>query len=86
MGRRELPSELSPRVELEAHDFFTPQSIKHADVYMLRLILHNYPDKYSIKILQNLVPALKNGARILVVEGVMPPAKTLPLPVEREMR
>ncbi|KAI9645308.1 hypothetical protein NHQ30_006044 [Ciborinia camelliae] len=59
-------------VELMAHDFFKPQPVKCADVYLLRLILHNWSDNDCLEILRNLVPALKHGTKILVNEIVMP--------------
>jgi hypothetical protein len=41
-------------------------------VYYFRSIFHNWADKYCVKILQNLVPALKKGARIIIHERVLP--------------
>ncbi|KAF4462214.1 O-methyltransferase [Fusarium albosuccineum] len=35
-------------------------------VYYFRWIFHNYSTPYAIKIIQNLIPALKPGARILI--------------------
>ena len=35
-------------------------------MFFFRWIFHNYSDQYAIKILKNLVPALKPGARILI--------------------
>ncbi|KAK3392955.1 S-adenosyl-L-methionine-dependent methyltransferase [Podospora didyma] len=54
------------RIAMLAHDFFTPQVTKGADVYYFRWIIHNYSTPYAIKILQNLIPALKPGARIVI--------------------
>ncbi|KAK3939455.1 O-methyltransferase [Diplogelasinospora grovesii] len=54
------------RITLVAHDFFTEQVTKDADVYFFRWIMHNYSTPYAIKILWNLIPALKPGARILI--------------------
>jgi len=54
------------------HDFFTPQPVKYADVYLYRWIFHNWSDAKCIEILQNAVPALKPGARILVNDGCLP--------------
>ncbi|KAH7409862.1 putative O-methyltransferase [Phaeosphaeria sp. MPI-PUGE-AT-0046c] len=73
-------------VEFAAHDFFQEQPVKHADVYVLRWILHNWPDAYCHKILQALVPALKKGAKVLVMDGVTPPMGVLPNTVERKVR
>lgn len=58
-------------VQFMVHDFFTEQPVKDADVYLLRWILHNWPDAYAVNIIRNLIPALKRGARILVVDRVM---------------
>lgn len=35
-------------------------------VYYFRWIMHNYSTPYAVKILKNLVPALKPGARIVI--------------------
>lgn len=58
--------QVSERVEFMAHDFFTTQRVKGADVYYFRWIMHNYSTPYAVKILKNLVPALKPGARIII--------------------
>ncbi|KAF2864873.1 O-methyltransferase-domain-containing protein [Massariosphaeria phaeospora] len=59
------------RVEFQAHDFFTEQPVRDADVYLLRMILHNWGDAYCIRILRQLVPALKPGARIVINDHVV---------------
>ena len=71
-GQESLPPTLSDRVTFMGHDFFTEQPIKDADVYILRFILHDWSDKYASRILQALVPALKVGARVLIVEHIAP--------------
>jgi hypothetical protein len=62
----ELPADLASRVSFQPYDFFTPQPVKGADVYLYRWIVHNQADKYAIKMLQQLIPALKKGARVLI--------------------
>lgn len=59
-------SEVAERISLQAHDFFTEQVTKDADVYFFRWIIHNYSTPYAVKILKNLIPALKPGARIII--------------------
>lgn len=66
-----VPKELSERVIFQAHDFFTPQPIK-ADVYIVKQIFHDWPDKYVVKILENLAPHLKSGSRLVMFESVFP--------------
>ena len=71
MGGAAVPEQLASRVNFMPHDFFTPQPVV-ADVYYFRWIFHNWPDKYCIKILRCLIPALKNGARVLIHDICMP--------------
>ena len=58
-------------------DFFTLQPIKDADVYFFRAIFHDWPDKYCIQILQNLIPALKTGARVIIQDPHTPDPITI---------
>ncbi|KAK5170320.1 uncharacterized protein LTR77_004907 [Saxophila tyrrhenica] len=59
-------------VKFQAHSFFDEQPVKGADVYMSRWCFHNWSDKYCTKILNALIPALKPGARILIMDAVLP--------------
>ncbi|KAK3903503.1 hypothetical protein C8A05DRAFT_14529 [Staphylotrichum tortipilum] len=59
-------AQVAERIELVAHDFFAEQVTKDADVYFFRWIMHNYSTPYAVRIIKNLVPALKPGARILI--------------------
>lgn len=52
-----VPPDLTDRIEFSAHDFFTGQRDKEADVYFLRQILHNWPGEYALKIIRSLIPA-----------------------------
>ncbi|KAI0799031.1 S-adenosyl-L-methionine-dependent methyltransferase [Xylaria sp. FL0064] len=70
-GASYLPKHMQGRVTFMEHDFFHPQTVT-ADVYYFRSIFHNWADKYCIKILQNLVPALRPGARIVIHERILP--------------
>jgi hypothetical protein len=72
------PPDADGRLEFLPHDFFTEQPVKDADVYFLRWILHDWSDKYAIKILRSLIPALKDGARIIVNEVCLPDPNVLP--------
>ncbi|KAF2738874.1 S-adenosyl-L-methionine-dependent methyltransferase [Polyplosphaeria fusca] len=72
VGETNVPDDVKDRVQFMAHDFFTEQPIKGADVYLMRWILHDWSDEYASKIVKALVPALKKGARLLVHEYVVP--------------
>lgn len=78
LGSENLPADLEYRVSFLAHNFFEEQPVVGADVYFFRWIFHDWSDKYCISILQNLIPALKPGARILVNEFCMPESKLTP--------
>ncbi|THC92138.1 hypothetical protein EYZ11_008383 [Aspergillus tanneri] len=56
------------RVEFMEHDFFRTQPVRDAAVYYLRHILHNWGDRYAIKILKHLTPAMGAGSRVLIHE------------------
>ncbi|TGJ87886.1 hypothetical protein E0Z10_g869 [Xylaria hypoxylon] len=67
-------------VSYEIHNFWDSQPIVGADVYFLRQVIHDWPDKEAVDILRALIPALKPGARILVSEYVVPSPKELGRP------
>ncbi|KAI0206700.1 S-adenosyl-L-methionine-dependent methyltransferase [Astrocystis sublimbata] len=75
-GALRLPADLQERVEYVPHDCFSPQPIA-ADVYYFRSIFHNWADKYCIRILQALIPALQPGARVLIHEHIIPALEDL---------
>ncbi|KAK3991366.1 S-adenosyl-L-methionine-dependent methyltransferase [Cladorrhinum sp. PSN332] len=66
------PNPAFPQVEFMSHDFFEPQPVHGADVYLFRWIFHNWSDKYGVKILRNLIPALRPGAKIVINDSVLP--------------
>ena len=82
----EVPQGLEGRLEFFAHDFFTEQPVKGAAVYLFRWIFHDWSDNYAALILRALIPALKEGARIVICERVLPEPGTVPPLVEREAR
>lgn len=72
-------------IRFETHDFFEEQKTQ-ADVYLLRWILHDWPDAHAIKILQNLRSQLRPGDKILINDSVMPKPGEVPPSVERQLR
>ncbi|TGO45530.1 hypothetical protein BOTNAR_0659g00040 [Botryotinia narcissicola] len=78
-----IPDDLQDRLSFMAYDFFQEQPVKGADLYLICSVLHDWSDKYAARILQNLIPALKRGARILVCDRVLPAPCTL---VPHQMR
>lgn len=80
-----MPAHVKGRITFMTHDFFTEQPIS-ADLYLFRYIFHNWPDKYAIEILRQLIPVLKPGARILINDHLLPEPNTASLTTEREAR
>jgi hypothetical protein len=63
---------LSGRCEVVGGDFFGAIPVK-ADAYFLRHILHDWDDERAGLILRNIRTSIPQGARLLVVEHVLPP-------------
>ena len=63
-GPSKILSDLQSRVTFAAHDLLKepPEVARGADVYLFCRIFHNRSDKYSVKILKCLIPALKYNA------------------------
>ncbi|KAI9646648.1 hypothetical protein NHQ30_004645 [Ciborinia camelliae] len=81
----EIPEDLQGRLSFMAHDFFQEQPVKGADVYLISNVLHDWSDKYAAKILGNLIPALKKGARVLVCDRCLPaPCELSPYQARRQ--
>ncbi|KAL9052605.1 MAG: hypothetical protein Q9162_005295 [Coniocarpon cinnabarinum] len=61
----------SSRVKFMAHDFFELQPVTNADVYILRCVLHDWSDKYAIKILRGLLGPMKCGATLVIQDHIV---------------
>ncbi|KAI0009686.1 putative sterigmatocystin 8-O-methyltransferase precursor [Xylariaceae sp. FL0662B] len=59
-------------IEVQPHDFFTPQPVKGARAYYLRNILHDWPDHKCKEILNNLKIAMTRDSVVLIDEIVLP--------------
>jgi hypothetical protein len=81
-----IPAEYKSRIKGMVHDFLTPQPVKGADVYLLRWILHDWSDKYSITILRSLIPALKQGAKVIINDVCIPEPGQLGIAADRKLR
>ena len=74
------------RVSFEVHNFYEPQPVKEAEVYLLHFVCDNYSDKYSAKILRNLVEAMGPKSRIVVMDGITPEPGAVSNPEARKSR
>lgn len=79
------PTEVSDRISFMPHSMFEQQPVT-ADIYLFRWIFHDWPDKYVVKILSQLVPAMKTGARVIISEVILPEPNTLSLLQEKKVR
>lgn len=84
-ARSIVPAHLASRISFQPHSFWDPQPIQ-ADVYFMRMIFHDWPDKYSIKILRALLKGMRPGARLLIMDYVTLPSGSLSPADERRMR
>ncbi|KAE8152737.1 S-adenosyl-L-methionine-dependent methyltransferase [Aspergillus avenaceus] len=71
-GAKMLDPALKDRVTFMAHDMNNVQPVLGADVYMFRSVLLNWPKKYCVKFLKNLIPAMNPGTKVIINEGVLP--------------
>ena len=79
--------ELKSRIQFMPLDFIKDvQPVKNADVYFFRWIFHDWSEKYSKILLRNLIPALKPGAHIVVMDNVLPLPGVLPNWQEERLR
>ncbi|GAA4577398.1 methyltransferase [Planotetraspora kaengkrachanensis] len=68
--RAETGDGTAGRAEFVAGDFF--ESVPTADVYLLSAILHDWDDEACARILGNIAAAARAGARLVVIEMVLP--------------
>ncbi|CEO58344.1 hypothetical protein PMG11_03074 [Penicillium brasilianum] len=85
-GAATLKPELASRVTFQAHDFFQPQPVIGADIYLLRMILHDWAIPEAVRILQQLVPAMRRGSRIVIMDSVLPRPGSIASTKERLLR
>jgi O-methyltransferase domain len=79
------PSTLPPNVSLAVHNFFEPQSVSAA-AYLFRLILHCWPDASCRRILRSLLPVMRHGTRLIIMDLVMKAPGTQPVWLEQQHR
>jgi hypothetical protein len=66
-----VPQHLKSRVTFTPHSFFDPQpASQNADIYLFKMIFHDYSDDDAVKILRALIPALKKGDRVVLLEYI----------------
>ncbi|TFK65282.1 O-methyltransferase [Pluteus cervinus] len=61
----------SGRLSFQGHDFFTPQPIKNASIFILKNILHNWHDTQALTILRQLRGSATPETKLIVVGTVI---------------
>ncbi|KAI8632435.1 S-adenosyl-L-methionine-dependent methyltransferase [Xylariaceae sp. FL1651] len=84
-GGAEEGSDLAD-VSPQSHGMFTTQTLQGAEVYLFRLVLHDWPDNLCLTILRQLIPALEPGAKTLINDLIIPSAGSLPPYHDRQIR
>ncbi|KAG9219850.1 hypothetical protein CCMSSC00406_0009597 [Pleurotus cornucopiae] len=56
----------------QVHDFFSPQPIKGAAIFLLRAVLHDWPDKFARRILLELRKAATMATKLVIADFVLP--------------
>ena len=67
-----VPPELAGRLGVQGGDFFAAVPAG-ADAYLLKHIIHDWGDDACLRILEHIRSAMAPGARVLLVEQVIPP-------------
>ncbi|KAJ7449160.1 O-methyltransferase, partial [Mycena latifolia] len=62
----------SGAVRFQVHDFFTPQPVADAAVFLLRVVLHDWPDAFAQRILLRLREAAAPHTRLVLADFVLP--------------
>ncbi|CEL09268.1 hypothetical protein ASPCAL12407 [Aspergillus calidoustus] len=69
-----VPADLhDPDFNYLEHDMFTPQPVKGARIYMVKHVLHNWPDNEALTILRNIATAMTPGySKLWIQDSVVP--------------
>lgn len=83
----ELDDTIKSSITFEQYDFIHGKNREDkADIYMFRFVMHDWSDSYVITILNKIVPNMKDDARILIMDYILPEPNAFPLVVERLKR
>ncbi|KPI35989.1 6-hydroxytryprostatin B O-methyltransferase [Cyphellophora attinorum] len=79
-----VPRHLASRISFQPHSLWDVQPQRSADAYFMRMIFHDWPQKYAVKILRQLVAGMRAGARLLIMDYVtLEPGKLEPVDEKR---
>ena len=81
-----LPSSTASRLSYQHHDFFTPEPLKDVDVFLLRMVIHDWPAAEAQKIISNLVDSMKPAGKLIIMDTVLPRPGSVPVVTEAYLR
>jgi len=65
-----------PDVTKMAHDFFSEQPVKNAQMYYIRRVMHDWQDEDAARIMKAIVPAMAPDSRIIISDTTLPEPAT----------
>ncbi|ORY59300.1 putative O-methyltransferase [Pseudomassariella vexata] len=77
---------VSSRIQYQGHNFFETNPVIGADVYLLRMILHDWNFENCVKILGAIVPSMRSKSSIVIMDSVLPAPESVPRSSERIIR
>ncbi|OPB46033.1 hypothetical protein A0O28_0061530 [Trichoderma guizhouense] len=87
LRKSKLDDRIKSSITFERYDFIQGKNREdNADIYMFRFVMHDWSDSYVITILNKIVPNMKDDARILIMDYILPEPNVFPLVVERLKR
>lgn len=69
---KSIPQDLAERCTTAAGSFFEAVIPEGADLYMMKWTIHDWNDDESIQILKNIHHAMPKGAKLLIIDSVIP--------------
>lgn len=85
-GASSLEESVKSHVTFQAHSFFQTQPVKDADVFLLRMIIHDWPHEEAKTILTNIRQAMKPTARLVIMDTALLEPGTISLSQESQLR
>jgi SAM-dependent methyltransferase len=67
-----IDERLDDRCRFVEGDFFTDELPAHADIYILKSVIHDWDDERSVTILQHVRTAMSTRSHLLVIEPLLP--------------
>ena len=67
---------MKSRLTFMTHNFFNLNPVQEADVFLLRCVLHDWPDDDAIRILRSIAPSVTLKTKLIICETFVPGTDT----------